>query len=121
MLAQLHEEVVEEREWMRSVLAGLGGSQRSVLHLAAIVGERLGRLVPHGSLNDRTPMTDLTELEALRTAVSGKLAGFEAMLQVHDRHPVLDHDTLVTFRDRSVVQLEQLGALHREAADRALR
>ena len=120
-LAALAEEVLEEREWLRSTLGALGGSQRSALHLAAVVGERLGRLVPHGSLTDRTAMTDLTELEALRTAVSGKLAGFEALLQVDEHHPALDRETLVTFRDRSISQLERLAPLHHEAAARALR
>lgn len=120
-LAALAEEVVEEREWMRSTLATLGGNERSVLHLAAIVGERLGRLIPHGSLTDRTPMTDLTELEALRTAVSGKLAGFEGLLQVHGDHPALDRPTIEHFRERTVGQLERLQPLHHEAAARALR
>lgn len=120
-LAGMAEEVVEEREWMRSTLGALGGSERSVLHLAAIVGERLGRLVPNGSLTERTAMTDLTELEALRTAVSGKLAGFEALLQVAEHHPALDRDAILRFRDRSVSQLERLAPLHHEAAARALR
>lgn len=120
-LAVLRDEVVEEREWMRSTLGALGGSERSVLHLAAILGERLGRLVPHGRLTERTPMTDLTELEALRTAVSGKLAGFEALLQVEEHHPALDRTTIEAFRDRSISQLERLAPLHHEAAARALR
>ncbi len=120
VLERIHAEVLDERAWLRDLLRGLGGSPSRLLTAASITGERVGRLVPHGSLLHRTAMTDLTELEALRTAVSGKLAGFEALLAVADAHDVVDAVLVTQYRDQALDQLERLAPVHREAASRAL-
>ncbi|MGJ9412831.1 hypothetical protein ACHAAC_08980 [Aeromicrobium sp. CF4.19] len=119
-LQEMLVEVVEERERLRVMLHDLGASENRLLGVASIVGERVGRLVPHGSLLHRTAMTDLTELEGLRTAVSGKLSGFDGMLAVAAEHDGLDAEVLTRLRDQAVGQLDRLTELHAEAATRAL-
>lgn len=120
VLGDIHAEILDERAWLRDVLEEVGGSPSRVLLAASVAGERLGRLVPHGSLLHRTAMTDLTELETMRTAVSGKLAGFEALVSVADHHAAIDADAAVRYRDQALDQLDRLAPLHREAAGRAL-
>jgi hypothetical protein len=120
VLREIHSQVVEERETLRTIMLALRIDQNRVLTLAARAGERLGRLKPNGSLTKRTPLTDLVEVEALRDAVAGKIAGWDALLAVVDEYPELDRELLENLRQQGHAQHDRLRDVHAIVAARAL-
>ncbi|MDO7868355.1 hypothetical protein [Nocardioides jiangxiensis] len=117
---RIQRELVEERKSLRRMMKALGVHENPVFNLATKTGERIARLKPNGDLLHRTAMTDLTELEAMVIAVSGKHAGWESLLAVADHEPRLDRAELRRLRDQARDQRKTLRRLHAEAAARAL-
>lgn len=78
-LAQLADELVEERAWLRAQIErlGLGVSRYKVL--GAAVGEHVARLKPNGRVGRRSPLSALLELELLRSALRGKESGWQTL------------------------------------------
>lgn len=119
-LADIRREVLAERDTMQQIMAALGVEENLVRSTLARVGERVSRLKPNGSLLHRTSLTDLVELEALRIAVSGKQAGWEALLAIEDLVPELDRESLEQLVAQGTDQLARLADLHTIAARAAL-
>ena len=101
-------------------MAGLGIGESRLLVLVARTAERIGRLKPNGSLLHRTPLTDLVEVEALRDAVAGKIAGWQALLAIVDDVAALDRVRLESLLDQGRVQHNRLTDVHAIVARRAL-
>lgn len=120
VVGEIRGELQEGHRALQSMAAALGVGESRVLTLAARAGERLGRLKPNGSLTQRTDLTDVVELEAMRTAVTGIRAGWQALLSVTDVHPVLDQLELQELVGRSEDHQSRLAAAHTRAAVRAL-
>ncbi|MCR4514150.1 hypothetical protein [Aeromicrobium sp. 50.2.37] len=120
MVRDIHRELLDERRRLRRMADDLGVGESKALTLAARAGERVGRLKPNGSLTERTDMTDLVELEAMRTAVAGKHAGWQALLSVVDVHPALDRTELEELIAQAEAQQVRLAQAHTQAAARAL-
>lgn len=120
-IRRIQRELVEERRSLRSMMEALGVHENPVFNLATRAGERIARLKPNGDLLHRTAMTDLTELEAMLIAVSGKRAGWESLLAIVDDEPRLDRAELRRLHDQASDQLNSLHTLHSAAAARALR
>lgn len=116
----IRDELVEEREQLLSIAHRVGARPAPLAAVAAKVGERIGRLKPNGHLLSRTPLTDLIDLEAMRVAVAGKTAGWEALLSVVDQHDGLPLDELTALHEQALRQTEQLAELHSRAAARSL-
>lgn len=119
-LHAMREEVVSERDALQAIMASLDVDENLVRSTAARLAERIARLKPNGTLLHRAPLTDLVELEALRIAVSGKQAGWEALLAIADLVPELDAAQLTELVEQGQSQLERLGALHTTVARRVL-
>ncbi len=120
VLGDIRGELVVERRQQLQMARRIGVRPAPLLALAAQVGERVSRLKPNGDPVRRTPVSDLVDLEAMRTAVSGKIAGWEALLSVADRHEGLDRAELTDLAHQGRRQLDQLSELHVAAAARAL-
>jgi hypothetical protein len=120
VIRRIHSELVEERVQLRAMMAALGIHANPVFNAAARVGERLGRLKPNGSLLHRTPKTDLVELETMRIALAGKLAGWESLLTIADDEPRLDRSQLKLLAAQAREQQKAVRALHKAAAARTL-
>lgn len=120
LVRDIHRELLDERRRLRRMADDLGVGESNVMTIGARAGERLGRLKPNGSWTQRTPLTDLVELEAMRVAVSGKQAGWEALQSVVDVHEALDRDELEMLAQQAVDQEKRLAGAHRRAAARAL-
>ncbi len=120
VLSDIRRELVVERHQQLQMARRAGIRPAPLLALGAKVGERISRLKPNGDPVRRTPLSDLVDLEAMRTAVSGKVAGWEALLSVAGHHEGLDRDELAALARQGERQLEQLGELHTAAAARAL-
>lgn len=121
MVLEFRDELVQEREQLLAMAERLGVGESVVMSTAARLGERLGRLKPNGDLLRRTPLTDLLELEAMRDAVAGKIAGWEALLAVVDQYPgALDRAELEALHQQAEDQHAGLSEAHRTVAARVL-
>lgn len=105
-------EVAADRESLREIMRSVGVHPSVVGTTTARAGELLGRLKPNGHLFTRAPLTDVIELETLRLAVSGKLAGFEVLRAAADDDPRLDPYTLDRLIERGREHVRTLERLH---------
>src|SRR4051794_12453452 len=64
-LEWLRDEVEEDRETLRALMRRVGVKEDPVKRVAAIVGERAGRLKPNGALRGYSPLSRVVELEGL--------------------------------------------------------
>lgn len=120
IIRRIHEELVEERVQLRAMMDALGFHENPVINALAKAGERVGRLKPNGSLLHRTPKSDLVELETMRIALAGKLAGWESLLAIVDDEPRLDRSELERLAAQARQQQEAVRALHKTAAAHTL-
>jgi hypothetical protein len=87
-----------------------------VKRLVIVAGEQLGRLKPNGFLTQRSPLTDVVELEALSMAVTGKLRLWETLEALGVEVTLTDSDELTRLRERALDHRERLGRLHAASA-----
>jgi hypothetical protein len=120
VLADLTDQVAEDREALKDIMSALGVPQRHYKMLAGGIAERIGRLKLNGSLLRRSPLSDLVELEMLYIGVTGKVACWEALLQIAPGNSALDADRLQTLVGRGNDQTTRLQELREAAARRAL-
>lgn len=119
-LAQLHNEIEDDRDTLRSIVDSVEARQHRVKHVAAAVLEQLGQLKLSKAATGSIELTRLLELETLYLGVHGKRALWRALRAVAVRQPTLatyDCDDLI---DRANRQLEVLDGLRIEAATAAL-
>lgn len=99
-LAALAHEIERDRDSLRAILGDLGMSEFALHEAATWLVEKVARLKPNGQLVGRSPLTSLIELETLRIALVGKLAGWTSLRLLADQDPRLDADHL----DRLIVR-----------------
>lgn len=118
VLAEVCAEIEADRETLRTAMERLGADQSRLKPLAAVLGERLGRLKLNGQLRGYSPLSRLVELELLQIGVVGKRRLWWALDQTHaDDLSALDLGALA---ERATEQLRRLEALHLKAASLAL-
>lgn len=120
VIGQIRAELIEERRQLLTMAEAMGIRPAPLTALVATVGERASRLKPNGNPFQRTALSDLIDLETMRLAVSGKLAGWQALLSVVDQHDGLDRVELEALEAQACRQRDQIAELHRDAAARAL-
>jgi hypothetical protein len=120
LIRRIHGELVEERVQLRAMMDALGFHENPIINAMAKLGERIGRLKPNGSLLHRTPKSDLVELETMRIALAGKLAGWQSLLTIVDDEPRLDRRELERLAAQARQQQKAVRALHKAAAIRTL-
>lgn len=123
----LHAELVEvaaqiraERELYVRLLRELGLPRRRHRQLLAGVAERVGRLKLNGRVVERSPMSVVLEAELMRSAVVGKLGGWQT-LEEHAGELGLDPAQFRELAERAQRQLATLDRLHEHARRRAFR
>jgi hypothetical protein len=117
-LAEVCVEIEVDRETLKAVMDRLGVGQSKLKPLAAVLGERLGRLKLNGQLRGYSPLSRLDELELLQIGVVGKRRLWRALEHTHaDDLPDFDLGALA---ERATEQLRRLEALHLKAAALAL-
>lgn len=117
-LAELCAEIEADRETLKTVMDQLGVGQSKLKPLAAVLGERLGRLKLNGRLWGYSPLSRLDELELLQIGVVGKRRLWRALEHTHAGDlPGFD---LAALAERATEQLRRLEALHLKAAALAL-
>lgn len=117
-LAEVCAEIEADRETLKAAMDQLGVGKSRLKPLAALLGERLGRLKPNGRLRGYSPLSRLDELELLQIGVVGKRRLWRAL--EHTRASDLADFDLGALAERATEQLRRLEALHLKAAALAL-
>jgi len=117
-LAEVCAEIEADRETLKAVMDRLGVRQSKLKPLAAVLGERFGRLKLNGRLWGYSPLSRLDELELLQVGVVGKRRLWRAL--EHTRTGELPSFDLGALAERATEQLRRLEALHLKAAALAL-
>ncbi|HEY5836333.1 hypothetical protein [Streptomyces sp.] len=112
-MRRLAEEVVRDRDELVRIMDRLGVPVRHYRTWLGIAGERITRLKSNGTLLRRSPLSDLIELEAMRTGVEGKTALWQALLAIADDEPLLDQAELQRLEQRAHDQARTLKRWHR--------
>ncbi|WP_188308147.1 hypothetical protein [Streptomyces sp. CBMA123] len=119
-LRRLVRDVEEDRDDLVRIMNSLGVPVRHYRTWLGLAGERIARLKPNGSLVRRSPLSDLVELEAMRTGVEGKTALWQALRAIADTDPRLDPDDLDRLIERARDQTRTLKGWHRSVSSKVL-
>ncbi|GHH82002.1 hypothetical protein GCM10018781_65980 [Kitasatospora indigofera] len=119
-LRSLAREVEEDRDALVRTMNRLGVPVRHYRTWLGVAGERIGRLKPNGTLLHRAPLSDLIELEAMRTGVEGEAALWQALRAVADHDPRPDPAELDRLARRALDQARTLKDWHRTVSAEVL-
>ncbi|GJF31161.1 hypothetical protein KNE206_38610 [Kitasatospora sp. NE20-6] len=119
-LRTLARQVEEDRDALVRIMKRLAVPVHRYRTWIGLGAERIGRLKPNGTLVHRSPLSDLVELEAMRTGVEGKAALWRAMRAVAERDPRLDMAELDRLARRADDQARILTGWHREVSAEVL-
>jgi hypothetical protein len=117
VLGGMVQEVRADRDALGRLMRALGVPPSRSRRASTLVAERLGRLKPNGSWSQRTPLTDVVELEALALAALGTLRLWQTLLawqQLEGLGPLtarlddLDLRSLAATASRRIEALERL-------------
>ena len=118
--AEISREIEEDRSELRRIMDRLGVRPKKLRLGAAWVAEKVGRLKPNGQLVGYSPLSRVTELEALVMGISGKLELWRALDAIEDGDPRLDEAQLERLIERAERQRERVETLRVRAAEEAL-
>jgi hypothetical protein len=114
-IRQLCTEVREDLNSLRVLLNQAGGHPDRLLRTALQIGERVSRLKPNGNLLQRSPLSDLIEIEGLLDAVRAKHAGWNA-LEASGTTASGNGPNLDDLRRRAEAQIARLNTIHHQVA-----
>ncbi|MFD0277590.1 hypothetical protein ACFVHB_27285 [Kitasatospora sp. NPDC127111] len=113
-LWRLAREIAEDRDELVDLMRSFGARPRWHRMLLGAAAEKAGRLKLNGRLVRRSPLSDLLEVEAMRSGVQGKLALWRA-LRAATSDDLLD-SRLRRLEARAERQADILDARQAEAA-----
>ncbi|MFG2819642.1 hypothetical protein ACGFX4_09465 [Kitasatospora sp. NPDC048365] len=119
-LRRLARDIERDRDFLVRTMRALGVPVHRYRTWLGLAGERLGRLKPNGTLVRRSPLSDLIELEALRSGVEGKAALWRALSTLADADPRVDAEELKRMGDRAAEQSRTLEGWHRQVSGAVL-
>jgi hypothetical protein len=119
-LAVLVVEIEEDQDELERIMERLDVGKDRAKMAAGWTAEKAGRLKLNGRLTSYSPLSRLVELEGLIVGVTGKRAGWLALLELAAREPRLDVEQLERLVARADGQLENLREHHAVAASEAL-
>ena len=117
-LAQLRDEIAEDRRTLEELMDQLGVPADRAKVAVAWAGEKAGRLKLNGELRGRSPLTPLVELETLSIGIEGKRLMWLALDAVPELP--LSRERLDDLVARAEHQREGVEFHRREAARSAL-
>lgn len=114
-VARMADEVADDQEALEAIMHSVGAKPSPLKDLPAKAGEKFARLKLNERISERSPLSDVLELEALVLAVHGKSLGWSLLLSIEDDR--LDRGHLSELFTRARAQEEELEALrHSQAA-----
>jgi hypothetical protein len=119
-LQNLAEEIAQDRETLKALMARLDLSESKLKVAGGWTAEKLGRLKPNNRLTGYSPLSRLIELEGLWGGVSVKLSLWQVLGACADAETELDREELNALEQRGRAQLEVLERLRIDAGREAL-
>ena len=116
VLAEIEEEIVEDRRTLQEMMARLRIAESRVKELLGLSAEFLGRVKSNGRVFRRSPSSRVVELEALASGVFTKRSLWLSLRAVVDDYAALDSRELDRLAARSTRQYERLIIEHDRAA-----
>lgn len=96
-LAELAQEIEQDRATLEAVMARLDAGQDRLKMGAGWLGEKAGRLKPNNRLFGYSPLSRVIELEGLTLGVEGKRALWQVLRNLREpRLAEFDFDALIT-------------------------
>jgi hypothetical protein len=120
-VAGLREEIVAEQRLLRSLRAGIGGSEARLRQAGAWITEKLTELKLRVDDPGDRGLRYFQALEAIALGIQGKLALYTALESVRDDVPALSGIDLAELRERSIDQHARVESRRVAAARVALR
>ena len=118
-LARVARDIAEERQFLADLIDSLHLRRRPHRQAAAAVAEKVGRLKLNERLTD-SPMTPVLEVELMRSAVVGKLGGWETLAALAPDLG-LPVELFTTLAERAREHADLFGRLHHHVAGSAFR
>ena len=115
IVSRIGDETVDDLHSLEELMTLVGTSPSVLKDLPAKAAEKLSQLKPNRRVTERSPLSDLIELEALTLAVTGKKLGFKALLDIGD--PRLPRPTLESLVERAEEHGRQLEELRLRCTD----
>ncbi|GHF59641.1 hypothetical protein FNH07_31840 [Amycolatopsis bartoniae] len=112
-LERLAEEIEQDRAALLEIMAALGEPVRRAEMWTGWLAEKVARFKLNGRIVNRSPLSRLVELEAMRLGVEGKVAGWRTLRARATVDPRLDSaklDELITSGRSQITRLERLRA-----------
>lgn len=119
VLAQLAEEIEQDRDELRGLVEQLGEAGHPVKKAAGWAAGKAHQLAVSELLTGDEHLAMLLEAETLALGVEGKLALWEALLAVASAYPQLVEDDLVRLAGRARDQRGRIEAIRLAAARRS--
>ncbi|MGW4561910.1 hypothetical protein ACWEN3_05720 [Streptomyces sp. NPDC004561] len=114
-------EIAQDRTTLLGIMRDLNIPVRHYKVCAGWAGEKLGRLKSNGRLVNRSPLSTVLELEALRLGVEGKAAGWQTLRQLSATEERLDSAQLDRMLERARRQQETVEEWRSRLAETVLR
>lgn len=119
-LQKLSEDVAADKATLLSIMKSVQAPVRRYKMVAGWTAEKVGRAKLNGHLLDRSPLSDLIEIEALQIGVHGKAAGWRSLRVLAETDTRLDIAQLDHLIQRAESQCDVLETLHSTIAETAL-
>lgn len=119
-IARVAREIRADRDFLEILMRKFGFNPKPAQGALAWAGERFGRLKPNGRVAQRSPMALLLEAEMMRSAVVGKIGGWE-VLRDNAEHLGIDAGVFEALIDAAHVQLSLITEVHEYASATAFR
>ena len=119
-IARVARDIRADRNFLEQLIRQLGLNPKPLQGAVAWAGEMAGRLKPNGRVAKRSPLALLLESEILRSAVIGKIGGWET-LRDNAADLGLEPGIFDGLIDASHKQLELITEIHDHAVRTALR
>ncbi|GLB65083.1 hypothetical protein NCCP2495_29630 [Dietzia sp. NCCP-2495] len=109
IVSRIGDDTEDDLKILEELMTLAGTSPSMLKDLPAKAAEKFGQLKPNRRAAERSPLSDLVELEALTLAVTGKTLGLKALLDIDDpRLPRPTLEKLVERADQHGRELEKL-------------
>jgi hypothetical protein len=115
-LAVIAHEVAEDLVTLEMIMEAVGITPSSAKDALAAVGERVGRLKGNGRVFERSPLSDVVELETLVAGIRAKEALWQSLSLATGSEPGLDIVDLERLIERARRQGEVVELCRQEAA-----
>jgi len=114
-LAEIARQIGDDRKTLERLMARLGVRPSAIKVAGARAGEVVGRLKLNGRLRQRSPLSNVVELEAMALGIIGKRKLWEALAGIPGLQETGGVD-LVELEARARQQHDRVETIRREAA-----